>query len=81
MFNVDPSASDQFADLSEAMSEERRAACGVTLTIRATKVIPPGQEILHCYGKKRCHSVKSNKGREACEGADGCIPVLILLCY
>lgn len=68
--NADPCTSDQFADLSEAVSEERSAACGVTVTIRAAKVITPGQEILHCYGKKRRHSGKSNEGREGCEGAD-----------
>lgn len=68
--NADPSTSDQLADLSEAASEERSAACGVTITIRAAKVISPGQEILHCYGKKRHHSGKSNEGREDCEGAD-----------
>lgn len=68
--NADPFTSDRFADLSEAASEERSAACGVTITIRAAKVISPGQEILHCYGKKRRHLGKSNEGREDCEGAD-----------
>ncbi|XP_035033579.1 SET and MYND domain-containing protein 4 [Hippoglossus stenolepis] len=42
---VEPSGSDPSADLSESVSEP-----GVTVTVRAAKVIDAGQEILHCYG-------------------------------
>lgn len=52
---ADPSGSDLCADLGESVSEERSSACGVTVTVRAAKVITPGEEILHCYGKKTCH--------------------------
>ncbi|KAG8008005.1 SET and MYND domain-containing protein 4 [Nibea albiflora] len=45
-----PSGSDLSADLSESLADDRSTACGVTVTVRAAKVIAPGQEILHCYG-------------------------------
>ncbi|KAF1378477.1 hypothetical protein PFLUV_G00190950 [Perca fluviatilis] len=38
------------ADFSETVPEYRSTARGVTVTVRAAKVISPGQEILHCYG-------------------------------
>ncbi|XP_034405484.1 SET and MYND domain-containing protein 4 isoform X2 [Cyclopterus lumpus] len=38
------------ADFSEGVTEDRSTARGVTVTIRASKGITPGQEILHCYG-------------------------------
>ena len=44
---VDPSGSSLSAELSESVSEP-----GVTVTVRAARVIDAGQEILHCYGKK-----------------------------
>lgn len=47
---ADPSGLD--AHFCDRVSEERSAARGVTVTVRAAKVINPGQEILHCYGKK-----------------------------
>ncbi|XP_068456648.1 SET and MYND domain-containing protein 4 isoform X2 [Clinocottus analis] len=47
VFNTGTSVS---ADFSESVTEYRSTARGVTVTIRASKVIAPGQEILHCYG-------------------------------
>ncbi|TKS82858.1 SET and MYND domain-containing protein 4 [Collichthys lucidus] len=44
------SGSDLSADLSESVADDRSTACGVTVIVRAAKVIAPGQEILHCYG-------------------------------
>ncbi|XP_034034097.1 SET and MYND domain-containing protein 4 [Thalassophryne amazonica] len=38
------------ADFSESGAEDSRSTCGVTVTVRAARVISPGQEILHCYG-------------------------------
>ncbi|XP_054481975.1 SET and MYND domain-containing protein 4 [Anoplopoma fimbria] len=38
------------ADFSESMTEYRSTDCGVTMTVRASKVITAGKEILHCYG-------------------------------
>ncbi|XP_028451015.1 protein-lysine N-methyltransferase SMYD4 isoform X2 [Perca flavescens] len=38
------------ADFSETVPEYRSTTRGVTVTVRAAKVISPGQEILHCYG-------------------------------
>lgn len=43
--------SDVSAELSGSVAGDRSTACGVTVTVRAAKVIAPGQEILHCYGK------------------------------
>ncbi|XP_068187369.1 SET and MYND domain-containing protein 4 [Antennarius striatus] len=42
--------SELSADISERVAEERSKPCRVTVTVRAAKVIPLGQEILHCYG-------------------------------
>ncbi|XP_070774047.1 SET and MYND domain-containing protein 4 [Enoplosus armatus] len=43
--------SELVSDLSaESVAEDRSPARGVTATVRAAKVITPGQEILHCYG-------------------------------
>ncbi|XP_045896702.1 SET and MYND domain-containing protein 4 [Micropterus dolomieu] len=42
--------SDLLADLSESVAELTSTAHGVIATVRAAKVITPGQEILHCYG-------------------------------
>lgn len=57
VFSADPSGSDLSADVSESVAEDRSAAHGVIATVRAVKVITPGQEILHCYGRKTCHFV------------------------
>ncbi|XP_040037658.2 protein-lysine N-methyltransferase SMYD4 [Gasterosteus aculeatus] len=38
------------ADCSESVTEYGSTARGVTVTVRASKAIPAGQEILHCYG-------------------------------
>ncbi|KAK5850854.1 hypothetical protein PBY51_001695 [Eleginops maclovinus] len=38
------------ADFSESVAEKRSKDSGVTVTVRAARDIPPGQEILHCYG-------------------------------
>ncbi|KAM8898434.1 SET and MYND domain-containing protein 4 isoform 2-T2 [Spinachia spinachia] len=38
------------ADCTESGTEYGSTARGVTVTVRASKAIPPGQEILHCYG-------------------------------
>lgn len=52
-----PSGSDLAADFGENVAECRSEARGVTVTIRAAKDITAGQEILHCYGKKRIMNV------------------------
>ncbi|TNN49910.1 SET and MYND domain-containing protein 4 [Liparis tanakae] len=41
---------DLSADGGESVTEEGGPARGVTVTIRASKGLAPGQEILHCYG-------------------------------
>lgn len=46
---VDPLGLDVPADFSECVAEHR----GVTVTVRAAKEITAGQDILHCYGKKK----------------------------
>ncbi|XP_044079233.1 SET and MYND domain-containing protein 4 isoform X2 [Siniperca chuatsi] len=43
-------SSDLSADLSKSVAEYTSTARGVTATVRAAKVITPGQEIQHCYG-------------------------------
>ncbi|XP_026185184.1 protein-lysine N-methyltransferase SMYD4 isoform X2 [Mastacembelus armatus] len=48
--SADPSGSDVCADVSEGTAEDRSTARGVTVTVRAARDIPAGQEILHCYG-------------------------------
>ncbi|KAM6907324.1 SET and MYND domain-containing protein 4 [Xenentodon cancila] len=48
--STDPCVSDGPADVSESLPDGRNQACGVTVTVRAAKVINSGQEILHCYG-------------------------------
>lgn len=55
--SADLSGSDLSAEFSEDVAECRSTACGVTVTVRAAKEIADGQEILHCYGKKRIMSV------------------------
>ncbi|CAI5643320.1 unnamed protein product [Oreochromis niloticus] len=47
---IEPSGSALSADFSEGEAEWRHKAQGVTVTVRAAKLITPGQEILHCYG-------------------------------
>ncbi|XP_068601042.1 SET and MYND domain-containing protein 4 [Brachionichthys hirsutus] len=46
----EPCASDLSADVGERAAEDRSEACRIAVTVRAANVIPPGQEILHCYG-------------------------------
>lgn len=53
--------SDLLADLSESVAELTSTAHGVIATVRAAKVITPGQEILHCYGKEIHRFSKLNK--------------------
>ncbi|XP_070839293.1 SET and MYND domain-containing protein 4 [Chaetodon trifascialis] len=60
---ADPSGSDVSADLSESEAEDRSTARGVALTVRAAKVIPPGQEILHCYGPHSSRTVTQERQR------------------
>ncbi|XP_035523052.1 SET and MYND domain-containing protein 4 [Morone saxatilis] len=60
---ADPSGSDVSADLSESVSEDRSTARGVTVTVRAAKVITPGQEILHCYGPHSSRMVTQERQR------------------
>ncbi|AWO99826.1 putative SET and MYND domain-containing protein 4 [Scophthalmus maximus] len=48
--SVDPSGSDLSADFGGAVAEHGSMTRGVTVTVRAAKVIKAGQEILHCYG-------------------------------
>nr|XP_046267475.1 SET and MYND domain-containing protein 4 [Scatophagus argus] len=47
---ADSTGPELSVDLSEGVAEDKGAARGVTVTVRAAKVITPGQEILHCYG-------------------------------
>ncbi|KAM4544778.1 SET and MYND domain-containing protein 4 [Odontesthes bonariensis] len=47
---VDTCGSDEPEEIRESLSEDEHKARGVTMTVRAAKVITPGQEILHCYG-------------------------------
>ncbi|XP_017292772.1 SET and MYND domain-containing protein 4 isoform X2 [Kryptolebias marmoratus] len=47
---ADPCGSHESTDISEGLSEDEHEACGVTVMVRAARVINPGQEILHCYG-------------------------------
>lgn len=49
--SAEPRASDLSADFSEREAEHKHEAPGVAVTVRAAKVIAPGQEILHCYGE------------------------------
>ncbi|XP_047462174.1 SET and MYND domain-containing protein 4 [Mugil cephalus] len=48
--HTEPRPSDPSAGLSEREAERKHGAPGVTVTVRAARVIGPGQEILHCYG-------------------------------
>lgn len=47
---IEPSGSALSADFSGGEAEWRHKAQGVNVTVRAAKLITPGQEILHCYG-------------------------------
>ncbi|KAM9333209.1 SET and MYND domain-containing protein 4 [Pholidichthys leucotaenia] len=48
--SVAPCDSSPAADISESIDERRCKPRGVTVTVRAARVISPGQEILHYYG-------------------------------
>ncbi|XP_073334868.1 SET and MYND domain-containing protein 4 [Pagrus major] len=61
--SADPSSSVVSAELSESVAEDRSTACGVTVTVRAAKVITPGQEILHCYGPHRSRMATQERQR------------------
>ncbi|RVE63979.1 hypothetical protein OJAV_G00141670 [Oryzias javanicus] len=49
------------ADIS--ISEERREIRGVSVTVRAAKVIKAGQEVLHCYGPHSSRMVAKDRQR------------------
>lgn len=55
-FTTGVSASAFGPDLSKYFTEN--ANRGVTAAVRAAKAVTPGQEILHCYGKKCPWSTK-----------------------
>ncbi|KAI3373758.1 hypothetical protein L3Q82_022340 [Scortum barcoo] len=58
-----PSNSDLSADHSSCVSEYTNTARGVTATVRAARVIMPGQEILHCYGPHSSRMVTQERQR------------------
>uniref|UniRef100_A0A8C7XD89 Protein-lysine N-methyltransferase SMYD4 n=1 Tax=Oryzias sinensis TaxID=183150 RepID=A0A8C7XD89_9TELE len=47
---ADAGCADGPADISQHLPEEQRETRGVSVTVRAAKVISLGQEVLHCYG-------------------------------
>lgn len=58
MFSTGTRADPPTSDLSpEGVSAARRSSRGVSVTVRAAKVITAGQEILHCYGEDVVESV------------------------
>uniref|UniRef100_A0A3P8TPL1 Protein-lysine N-methyltransferase SMYD4 n=1 Tax=Amphiprion percula TaxID=161767 RepID=A0A3P8TPL1_AMPPE len=61
--SADPCGSDVPADASENVAEYKHKARGVTVTVRAAKVITPGQEILHCYGPHSSRMVTQERQR------------------
>ncbi|KAM3601840.1 uncharacterized protein V6R79_019803 [Siganus canaliculatus] len=58
---TDPCGSDLSVDQTESVDEQ--AARGVAVTVRAAKVITPGQEILHCYGPHSSRMVTLERQR------------------
>ncbi|XP_078142900.1 protein-lysine N-methyltransferase SMYD4 [Centroberyx gerrardi] len=54
---------DLSADFGEDVAEFSDDGCGVTVTVRAAKVITPGQEILHCYGPHSSRMVTRERQR------------------
>uniref|UniRef100_A0A3Q1GWQ8 Protein-lysine N-methyltransferase SMYD4 n=1 Tax=Acanthochromis polyacanthus TaxID=80966 RepID=A0A3Q1GWQ8_9TELE len=61
--SADPCGSDVSADAGENVAEHKHEARGVTVTVRAAKVITPGQEILHCYGPHSSRMVTQERQR------------------
>uniref|UniRef100_A0A3B5AAR6 Protein-lysine N-methyltransferase SMYD4 n=1 Tax=Stegastes partitus TaxID=144197 RepID=A0A3B5AAR6_9TELE len=61
--SADPCGSDVSADVTESVAEYKHEARGVTVTVRAAKVISPGQEILHCYGPHSSRMVTQERRR------------------
>lgn len=58
MFSTGTSADPPTSDVSpEGVSAARRSSRGVSVTVRAAKVITAGQEILHCYGEEVVESI------------------------
>ncbi|XP_029304059.1 protein-lysine N-methyltransferase SMYD4 [Cottoperca gobio] len=51
------------AEFSDSVAEYRSTDCGVTVTVRAAKVITAGQEILHCYGPHSSRMVTLERQR------------------
>ncbi|CAG5872966.1 unnamed protein product [Menidia menidia] len=47
----------------EDVSESGYESCGVTVTVRAAKVICPGQEIAHCYGPHKSRMKRQERQR------------------
>ncbi|XP_028322543.1 SET and MYND domain-containing protein 4 [Gouania willdenowi] len=55
--------SDVFTDSAEDVCDDEHGARGVRVTVRATKEIPPGQEVLHCYGPHSRRMVTKERQR------------------
>ncbi|KAM4726042.1 SET and MYND domain-containing protein 4 [Anableps anableps] len=47
---ADPCGSPESVGFNQCLPGEGRQGRGVTVTVRASRVISPGEEILHCYG-------------------------------
>ncbi|XP_063344375.1 SET and MYND domain-containing protein 4 isoform X1 [Pelmatolapia mariae] len=60
---IEPSGSALSADFSGGEAEWRHNAQGVTVTVRAARLITPGQEILHCYGPHSSRMVTQERRR------------------
>ncbi|XP_024120526.1 SET and MYND domain-containing protein 4 [Oryzias melastigma] len=58
---ADEGCVEGLADIS--ISEERREIRGVSVTVRAARVISPGQEVLHCYGPHSSRMVAKDRQR------------------
>lgn len=48
---ADPCGSQESVGLNQRLIGEGHQGRGVTVTVRAARVITPGEEILHCYGQ------------------------------
>lgn len=57
MFSTGTSADPPTSDLPPEGVTTERSPRGVSVTVRAAKVITAGQEILHCYGEEVVESI------------------------
>lgn len=48
---ADPCVSQESAGFNHRLLGEGRLDRGVTVTVRAARVITPGEQVLHCYGE------------------------------